>query len=152
MCQILPVKAVRISENRGSFFERDTVLFEIANGLPDVPGKHILYIHELRWLSHYFLERLSDALSGWRRCRQRRRGGGELGAQAERKGHADESSGLRRRNGPEHVWAARRQDPLEEQRVPRRPAGLLADRTRSFSDQRYFCSALPVWEARSTTM
>src|SRR3989454_2235220 len=81
MCQILPVKAVRISENRGSFFERDTVLFEIADGLPDVPGKHLLYIHELRWLSHYFLERLSDALSGWRRCRQRRRGGGELGAQ-----------------------------------------------------------------------
>src|SRR2546425_12303664 len=77
MCQILPVKAVRISENRGSFFERDTVLFEIADSLPDVPGKHLLYIHELRWLSHYFLERLSDALSGWRRCRQRRRGGGE---------------------------------------------------------------------------
>src|SRR5712691_12018650 len=81
MCQILPVKAVRISENRGSFFERDTVLFEIADGLPDVPGKHLLYIHELRWFSHYFLERLSDALSGWRRCRRRRRGGGELGAQ-----------------------------------------------------------------------
>jgi len=38
-------------------------------------------------------------------------GDAETGAQAERKGHADESSGLRRRNGPEHVWAARRQDP-----------------------------------------
>ena len=42
---------------------------------------------------------------------KRQAGDAETGAQAEQKGHADESAGLRRRNGPEHVWAARRQDP-----------------------------------------
>src|SRR5437879_11448340 len=42
---------------------------------------------------------------------KRQAGDAETGAQAERRGHADESVGLRRRNGPEHVWAARRQDP-----------------------------------------
>src|SRR2546428_12557711 len=41
-------------------------------------------------------------LSGWRRT----------GAQAERKATADESTGLRRRKSPEHVWAVRRQDLL----------------------------------------
>src|SRR5437867_9327023 len=128
MCQILPVTAVRIAENRGRFFKRDTVLFEIADSLPDVPGKHLLYIHELRWLSHYFLERLSDALSGWRRCRQRRRGGGELGAQtaasacsrvcgastAKRPaalGYAG-TGPAQRATGARLGWAARRQDPL----------------------------------------
>src|SRR2546426_10838542 len=41
---------------------------------------------------------------------------------------AAESAGLRRRNA-QLCWAMRGQDPLEEQRVPRRPAGLLGDRT-----------------------
>lgn len=47
MCQVFPVEAIWISENRGRFFERDTVLFKIADGFPDVPGKHLLYIREL---------------------------------------------------------------------------------------------------------
>src|SRR5712691_8944396 len=101
MCQILPVKAVRISENRGSFFERDTVLFEIADSLSDVPGKHLLYIHELRWFSHYFLERLSDALSGWRRS-DVVGGGGVAASWAPRRRPQPtaESAGLRRRFDP----------------------------------------------------
>lgn len=57
MSPVLPIKAIWIAENCGRLFEWDTVFFKVADGLPDVPGKHLLYIHELRWFSHYFSEK-----------------------------------------------------------------------------------------------
>ena len=41
MFKVFPVQAVRIGEDRRSFFKEDAMLLSIPDGLPRVPGEHI---------------------------------------------------------------------------------------------------------------
>lgn len=46
MLQVLPIQALRVTENRRCLFKRDTVFFVVLQGLSEVPGEHI-YVYTL---------------------------------------------------------------------------------------------------------
>src|SRR2546428_10812489 len=152
MYQILPVKAVRISENRGRFFERDTVLFGNCRWPSGCPRKTFIVYTRIALVKPLFsgkaqrcFERvapMSPEAEGWRRAgrpdggfslQPSLRGCDRVSTRCNRAGdtawvprcsagRTAGSAGLRRRNA-QLRWAMRGQDPLKEQRVPRRTSG-----------------------------